>query len=792
MTNVGLFDLLGQIDSKFYDEVLGGDPEKPIKISTAGKSFSVKRLILPIAVCLVLAIGAVFTVNYLKAPVYTVDISLEAKKLYLDEYPELKQYENSGLAVRSRVMDINCDGVDEIFVVTGTGEAPPQIYSETESGIEKTGELEMTTFGTKLTDPEQLFYYDNDGQRYWYYSYICYNGEEGDVNDILVHAAARINYDGVNYFTDFPLGYGSLDAEGAGKKYAKDLQFSLSDGIPFRGYVTEKRFNEISADEFRILWEKHTYLPDIITDFYDEYPALPLSEEDIPYSDAPFDDAIPKARISALPYGEYDIWLLGENVHRRENQFNGIFFTTAMDVALVKDRKIVSKESVVLDNDYTSVKDGKYIQFIIGNGSYFCLYDLKDTAIIAYVDKYGFESNFFAVKDGRIILLRGTINSDSGEIGHNVHASIGLQVLGNTLIDSNNGMIYSFNPEAFDKDPNIAPHFTTRKTEADDFGIDKYVHYAPNFEEMVPYALITEKQCGDYTVKLLGDNVQNIYYGDPHTAYTKLYIAVETDSGEVFGTEIANISEYLNPDKLNDQIFTFEMKDGIGVGVYTSYYRAYVRLYSIKDGKVTCLIDPDNYDPQYMVSDIALSGGYYIDAQNNAFVLNRGGSIGLNFQSNEISNTAAASAVKGGMFLVTGTGPSLEIVDRVCGTEAEWTRFMNVLHSGEIARIDMDLWYTEFASRLPDTAAARILELLSNAQMKLFEEMDNPTTGGLDRIYAYDENGVLLLNVGYDGYWLSVCFPGDTKIYTFDGENCGLDELNSLLVGFGELSPSFY
>lgn len=794
MTSMELLDLLGGIDDRFYDEVLC-DPDKPLKISVAKQPFSLKRFLLSIAACLALLIGAGAAVSYLKnRPVYISDISVEARKLYLEEYPELERYENTELAVKSRVMDINLDGTDEVFVTTATGEAPPQIYSEIKtesgSGVEKTGELELTTYGTKLTDPEQLFLYDEGGEKYWYYSYLCYTDENRAHSQVLLHAAARINYGGGEYFTDFPFGYGTFDPSITDRRYGKDLEFSLSDGETFvDGDVTlqddaAEKFEEISQSELEALWEKHSGLSEIINDFYEEYPEL-RSGTIIPGAENPFDgSAIPQARVAMLHCGEYEVWLIAENVHARANYTEGYFFSTNMKVALVKDGRIVSKENIVLDNDYTSVETGKYIQFYVVSSktNYFSLYELKDTAIVAFVDKYGFENNFFAVRDGKIILLKGM--TADGEISHNVHAGTDLLIMGNSLIDRYDDRIYSFDPDNFDKDPNAAPHFTVQAYNSDDpagsIGIDKYLRYDPDTDEIIPQALLAETRCGEYTVKLLGHNVQTIRQGEPRITYTNLIVSVETSGGESFGTVI--ITDYptdLNPNRLDEGLVPFEMKDGIAIGVCAYYNNSFARLYSIKDNSLIALSNPNdliNAGKLHPVYEINLTEGYEVDHENDSIELGTGQSFVVDFSSDIFFEKNSFPMIKGGKVFPTGTNPTYGVSSVAVGTQTEWDRWKNIVDSGRIYKIDKSIPSMPIELEISDYVAADIAELFSKAKMHLCDEAAAPSADCSDYVYAYDEDGELLFYVVYDSDLFEVCFADDTTGYVF-GKKGGILEM---------------
>lgn len=59
MNNYDLLKLLGKIDRKYYDEALGSDPQKPLRIDVSRKPVKWYRIAAPIAACLLLGVGVI-------------------------------------------------------------------------------------------------------------------------------------------------------------------------------------------------------------------------------------------------------------------------------------------------------------------------------------------------------------------------------------------------------------------------------------------------------------------------------------------------------------------------------------------------------------------------------------------------------------------------------------------------------------------------------------------------------------------------------------------------------------
>lgn len=453
MNSFEFFDLLGQIDDKFYEEVLADGIDMPLRLNR--KPFSVKRLILPIAVCLVLALGVawLFKSNS-DTDIISEKDAARCVTLYLVEYPELKDSEDA--VINKRVMDINFDGIDEVIVTSSTARTPPQIYSKTKIGMEKTGALECGFKGTGLTDPEQLFLYEGDGEKYWYYSFLIYDGlGEADEN-IFVHAVARINCLGGIYYTDFPLGYGSLDAFGSGRRYAKDLEFrfsgSISDGISFMSDWDFPPFEQIYADDFKELWEKYADMPPIRGFKPDKrYPMIDLS--DIP-SDP--ENGVNATLAIVKDYGGTKLRLFGRGIFRDDSGL----YAKYLGFGIVNDEE---NDFRLTDWCGLSNADGNYKLDEENLDNCVRLFELDDADIIVlncYTDHP--ECRFYSASENGALALweyydKFDILSDD------------LFTFSNSIVDRESGIEYRFYPENFylylPNDVNfVMRHYVTART----------------------------------------------------------------------------------------------------------------------------------------------------------------------------------------------------------------------------------------------------------------------------------------------------------------------------------------
>ena len=113
----------------------------------------------------------------------------------------------------------------------------------------------------------------------------------------------------------------------------------------------------------------------------------------------------------------------------------------------------------------------------------------------------------------------------------------------------------------------------------------------------------------------------------------------------------------------------------------------------------------------------------------------------------------------------------------VLGTEKELTRWREVIHAGNIAKVTAKDNSMPEPKELPAEAAERMIKALADSEsaLKLFEKPQNPATGGALYLTAYDAEGNVLFSIEYTGNWLVVTFGNEEVHYIFDAGDCGLE-----------------
>lgn len=175
--------------------------------------------------------------------------------------------------------------------------------------------------------------------------------------------------------------------------------------------------------------------------------------------------------------------------------------------------------------------------------------------------------------------------------------------------------------------------FTVSYTGEEPLLLYEYMIYDKERTTAQPKVILEEKEAGGYKFYLLGNNVENFDFHDDMRgtttsmfSYTKLIVAVEkdgrlVDSMAAFTTnvkywETAMIGQYLRP---------FEMKDGIGFVMYVNLQASgtntYAMIYQIANDTITNIKYEYDFAPASpMGSPWAMDGDFNVVPENNEIV----------------------------------------------------------------------------------------------------------------------------------------------------------------------------
>lgn len=146
--------------------------------------------------------------------------------------------------------------------------------------------------------------------------------------------------------------------------------------------------------------------------------------------------------------------------------------------------------------------------------------------------------------------------------------------------------------------------------------------------------------------------------------------------------------------------------------------------------------------------------------------------------SSELTPNMPESAVQSGKILALGA-PEISGFpsDITVGTKKELDKWTDLIKSGKITSIAVNNM-NDSEAELSTEAARSILKVLVDADLKLYDRLGNPMTGGAIHILAYDSSGVILFHSVYNGEWFSVAFEGEKTAHVFNGEGSLLDTLS--------------
>ena len=151
--------------------------------------------------------------------------------------------------------------------------------------------------------------------------------------------------------------------------------------------------------------------------------------------------------------------------------------------------------------------------------------------------------------------------------------------------------------------------------------------------------------------------------------------------------------------------------------------------------------------------------------------------LSLTSCGSEPTQNAPESAVRSGKVLALGAPELSGFPSEISvGTQKELDKWTDLIKSGNIASIAVNSM-NDSESELSTETARSILKILIDADLKLYDRLGNPMTGGAIHILAYDSSGTMLFHSVYNGEWFSVAFKDENTAYAFNGEGGSLDEL---------------
>lgn len=320
------------------------------------------------------------------------------------------------------------------------------------------------------------------------------------------------------------------------------------------------------------------------------------------------DKKLQKATLATLKCGDYELHMLGRFIHTdksdQDELYSSKLYSYYVTLALSKDGKVISDDSTHTRS--VSMGQGGYVLDAEQLSSYLEYYELNSAPLIIY--KYpseiypgsiGYETTFFSIVNDKLVPLMGDYSVVSEvELDMNAELTPSYKVneSENTLVDGD--IAYTFACENFGKNPyDNAPHFTVRNVPRDwgdeldlsdyppldmsqipEVGEDIY-----NLDLALPRATLAEKQVGEYTLSIIGENLRSslMFQKDDNPQFMVENIcSVISRDGKIIrtveesGTGVR--TNMLSEDEIND-LFpdTYEMADGIVFGLWRKSVQPY-------------------------------------------------------------------------------------------------------------------------------------------------------------------------------------------------------------------------
>lgn len=320
------------------------------------------------------------------------------------------------------------------------------------------------------------------------------------------------------------------------------------------------------------------------------------------------DEKLQKATLATLKCGDYELYMLGRFIHTdksdQDELYSSKLYSYYVTLALSKDGKVISDDGThtrsvsmgqggyVLDAEQLSA----YLEYYEFNGAPLIIYKYPSEI---YPGSIGYEATFFSIVDDKLVPLMGDYSAVS-----EVELDMGAELTPSYKVDENSasltdgGLIYRFNCENFGKNPyDNAPHYTVSVVPPDYRDELDLSDYPPldmsqipevgediyNLDLALPRATLAEKQVGEYTLSIIGENLRSslMFQKDdnPQFMVENICSVISRDGNiirtvEESGTGVR--TNMLSEGEIND-LFpdTYEMVDGIVFGLWRKSVQPY-------------------------------------------------------------------------------------------------------------------------------------------------------------------------------------------------------------------------
>lgn len=285
-----------------------------------------------------------------------------------------------------------------------------------------------------------------------------------------------------------------------------------------------------------------------------------------------------KATLATLRCGEYELYMLGRDIHIDKSDDPNRLYSYTVELAVVKDGKVISTDgphTFSVSNHqggYQLVADDldNYLEYYELNGANLVIFKYHEPGgREEYIEDY--ECTFLSIADdGKLNFLMGDKSSIGGaSMGIVAYLNDGYSVdpEANTLTDGE--AVYQFNCENFGLNPYDAIHYTTEMN----LDLSEYplldmsqvpdVASISTLDECLPKAKLVEKQAGYYTLTLIGEYIRSPKQVNPNTILANNVRTVVSHNGKIVYISEPRVIE-CDINYLDDELMAaYEMNYGV-------------------------------------------------------------------------------------------------------------------------------------------------------------------------------------------------------------------------------------
>ncbi|MCM1168131.1 MAG: hypothetical protein NC401_19275 [Ruminococcus sp.] len=347
-----------------------------------------------------------------------------------------------------------------------------------------------------------------------------------------------------------------------------------------------------------------------------EYPALDMSQVPDAAEITDWDQCLPKAKLAEKQVGYYTLVLIGEHI-RSPKQVNPdtILAENVRTVVIHNGKTVLTKDEPRSINTDVLKLDEEFMT----------TYQLNYGVVFVLPDSSTGEKRFGTISGDHMTVCTGDRSETDGAEPPAEYDPYDPEVI---VLPEENALIYH---KALKYVFDFPGSYTTSYTSTEPFILAEYGAYDKSSTDYQAKVILEEKEAGGYKFYLLGKNVKNsldipddMLGGTFSVCYaTNLIAAVEKDGKLLDHLEVYNPNTGLDAEMIGQFLRPFEMKDGIGFVLYCSLNSSgnnpYAMIYKVENDTITQMKYEFDYAPAPATgSPQHLNPDYTVDPENNA------------------------------------------------------------------------------------------------------------------------------------------------------------------------------